>query len=61
VSYITSGAFGHFVRQSLAMTYLPVELIDSTVDLEVEILGKFYTAKIVAQPLYDPTGAKMRE
>jgi glycine cleavage system aminomethyltransferase T len=40
---------------------LPVELIDSTVDLEVEILGKFYTAKIVAQPLYDPTGAKMRE
>ncbi len=42
------------------MTYLPVELIDSAVDLEVEILGEFYKAKIVAQPLYDPSGVKMR-
>lgn len=60
VSYITSGAYGHFVGHSLAMTYLPVELIDSAVDLEVEILGEFYKAKIVAQPLYDPSGVKMR-
>ena len=60
VSYITSGAYGHFVGQSLAMTYLPVELIDPTVELEVEILGEFYKTQIVDQPLYDPTGAKMR-
>jgi dimethylglycine dehydrogenase len=42
------------------MTYLPVELIDSNVRLEVEILGKFYEASIVMEPLYDPSGSKMR-
>jgi glycine cleavage system aminomethyltransferase T len=61
VSYITSGAFGHFVGKSLAMTYLPVALIAEGTDLEVEILGVFHRASIVEKPLYDPTGAKMRE
>jgi dimethylglycine dehydrogenase len=61
VSYITSGAFGHFVGESLAMTYLPVELITDDVSLEVEILGVFHKASIVERPLYDPTGVKMRE
>jgi len=61
VSYITSGAYGHFVGESLAMTYLPVELIADDVVLQVEILGVFHNASIVAKPLYDPTGAKMRE
>ena len=60
VSYITSGAFGHFVGESLAITYLPVELIADNVDLEVEILGVFHKASIVEKPLYDPTGARMR-
>ena len=61
VSYITSGAFGHFVGKSLAMTYLPVALIAEGTDLEVEILGVFHRASIVEKPLYDPTGAKMRK
>jgi dimethylglycine dehydrogenase len=60
VSYITSGAFGHYVGESLAMTYLPVELIADDAALEVEILGVFHKASIVSKPLYDPTGAKMR-
>ncbi len=41
VSYITSGGYGHSVKKSLAMTYLPVNLIDSNAELEVEILGEF--------------------
>ncbi|MDC3262340.1 FAD-dependent oxidoreductase [Candidatus Pseudothioglobus singularis] len=60
VSYITSGGYGHFVQRSLAMTYLPVELIDSNTTLEVEILGEFHKASIVMEPLYDPSGSKMR-
>jgi dimethylglycine dehydrogenase len=60
VSYITSGGYGHSVEKSLAMTYLPVELIDSSTELEVEILGVFYKASIVMKPLYDPSGSKMR-
>ncbi|MDA8755239.1 FAD-dependent oxidoreductase [Candidatus Pseudothioglobus singularis] len=60
VSYITSGGYGHSVQRSLAMTYLPVELIDSNTTLEVEILGEFHKASIVMEPLYDPSGSKMR-
>jgi dimethylglycine dehydrogenase len=60
VSYITSGGYGHSVEKSLAMTYLPVELIDSSTVLEVEILGVFCKASIVMKPLYDPSGLKMR-
>ena len=60
VSYITSGGYGHSVKKSLAMTYLPVELISSNAKLEVEILGEFKEASIVMEPLYDPSGSKMR-
>ncbi|MDB4597868.1 FAD-dependent oxidoreductase [Candidatus Pseudothioglobus singularis] len=60
VSYITSGGYGHSVQRSLAMTYLPVELIDSKTTLEVEILGEFHKASILMEPLYDPSGSKMR-
>jgi len=55
VSYITSGGYGHSVKKSLAMTYLPVNA-----ELEVEILGEFRKASIVMEPLYDPSGSKMR-
>ena len=39
------------------MTYLPVELIDSSIDLEVEILGEFHKASVEIKPLYDPEGS----
>jgi dimethylglycine dehydrogenase len=60
ISYITSGGYGHSVGKSLAMTYLPVHLINTETELEVEILGSFYKASIVMKPLYDPSGYKMR-
>ena len=60
VGYVTSGGYGHSVEKSLAMTYLPVELIDEDTELEVEILGEFHQASVVMKPLYDPSGSKMR-
>jgi len=61
ISYITSGGYGHSVEKSLAMTYLPVELIKESAEFEVEILGIFHKAKVVLNPLYNPSGSKMRE
>ncbi len=60
VSYITSGGYGHSVEKSLAMTYLPVELIDSSTKVKVEILGVFYRARIEMKPVYDHGESKMR-
>lgn len=59
VGMITSGGYGHRVGVSLAVAYIDVAALDSA-DLFVEILGKKYAANIQHQPLYDPTGAKMR-
>ena len=60
ISYITSGGYGHSVEKSLAMTYLPVELIKQSTQIEVEILGIFHQARVILEPLYDPSGSKMR-
>ncbi len=62
VGWVTSGGYGHFVQASLAQGYIPNELAERTKDglFEIEILGVRRAAKIAKDPLFDPTGAKMR-
>ena len=62
VGWVTSGGYGHSVGKSLAQGYVPTAL-SSVADsdfFEIEILGKRYPARLLAQPLFDPTGSKMR-
>ena len=40
VGWVTSGGYGHFVRQSLAQGYIPTGLVRPDLRLEVEILGE---------------------
>jgi dimethylglycine dehydrogenase len=44
----------------MAMGYVPVDLAFDSTELEVEINGEMYSAKIVSDPLYDPSGERMR-
>ena len=60
VGYVTSGGYAHHVGQSMAMGYVPVGLAAEGTELEVEINGEMYPAKIITDPLYDPTGERMR-
>jgi len=60
VGYVTSGGYAHHVGQSMAMGYVPVGLAAKGTELEVEINGEMYLAKIITDPLYDPTGKRMR-
>ena len=60
VGYITSGGYAHHVQKSMAMGYVPAELAADGTTLEVEINGEMYAAQVTAQPLYDPSGEKMR-
>ncbi len=60
VGYVSSGGFAHHVGKSVAMGYVPSELAKDGQKLDVEILGTFYPARIIAQPLYDPDGIRMR-
>ena len=60
VGYVTSGGYAHHVQQSMALVYVPAELAADGTELEVEINGEMYAAKVVGKPLYDPSGDRMR-
>jgi dimethylglycine dehydrogenase len=63
VGWVTSGGYGHWVEQSLAQAYLPTQLSERADKglFEIEILGIRRPAIIAPEPLFDPSGAKMRE
>ncbi len=60
VGYVTSGGYAHHVGKSMALGYVPPELAADDTELEVEILGAKYPARVTAAPLYDPNGGRMR-
>ena len=60
VGWITSGGYGHSVKASIGMGYVPKELADKTDGFEIEIIGERRKAKIIREALFDPKGEKMR-
>jgi dimethylglycine dehydrogenase len=60
IGYVTSGAYGHHVRQSLALAYVDTAMHDTQQTLSVTIIGQPRSARILPAPPYDPTGAKLR-
>jgi dimethylglycine dehydrogenase len=62
VGWVTSGGYAHYVEKSLAQGYVPRELAgDEGAGLfEIEILGVWRKARINVEPLFDPSGARMR-
>ena len=60
VGYVTSGGFAHHVRKSVALGYVLPELADDGTVLEIEVLGEMKPAVVVASPLYDANGGRMR-
>jgi len=60
IGYITSGGFAHYVKKSVAYSYLDEEILKTNEKFQVEINGNFYNSTIIKEPLYDPRGTKMR-
>jgi dimethylglycine dehydrogenase len=58
VGFVTSSAYGHYVKQSLALAYLDNDAINS--DLTVDVIGEVKKATVLQEPVYDPKGAKLR-
>ncbi len=61
VGWITSGGYGHCVRKSIAMGYVPAALAVDGAAFEIEILGERRSASLKQQALYDPHGERMRK
>ena len=60
IGYVTSGGFEHYVNKSIAFSYLDENEINSGSDIQVEINGDLFNCNLIKEPLYDPSGAKMR-
>jgi glycine cleavage system T protein len=60
VGRVTSGGFGYSVERSIAYAYLPAEHAQSGRPVEVEIFGETVAGEVAAEPLFDPTGGRIR-
>ena len=60
IGYITSGGYAHYVKKSIAYSYLDKKISNSNEKFQVEINGDFYNCSVIKDPLYDPLGVKMR-
>ena len=60
VGMVTSGGYAHFAGKSVALGFVPVEMIAPGAAFEVEILGDLRPATLIDEPLFDPKGERMR-
>jgi 4-methylaminobutanoate oxidase (formaldehyde-forming) len=60
VGRVTSGGYGYAVAASIAYAYVPLAHADPGTRVAVEIFGDWVAGEIRADPLYDPTGARIR-
>jgi dimethylglycine dehydrogenase len=60
VGHVTSGGYAHTCGVSVALAYVRAELAVEGTALAVEINGEMRPARVAAEPLYDPSGARMR-
>lgn len=60
VGYVSSGGFGPYVEQHIALGYIDSDAYQTGGNYAVEILGKLRSAKLQQTALYDPSGSKMR-
>ena len=59
VGRVTSGGYGYTVEKSIAYAYLPAEHVVGT-EVAVEIFGEWVAGVVAEEPLFDPTGERIR-
>ena len=60
VGFVTSGGYAHYVGKSVALGFVPTEMIEDGAEFEIEILGEMRPAILITEPLLDPDAARMR-
>ena len=60
VGFVTSGAYGHTVKKSLAMALIEPALANEGTAVKVHIVGVERRAKVITPSPYDPDGMAMR-
>jgi 4-methylaminobutanoate oxidase (formaldehyde-forming) len=57
---VTSGGYGFAVQRSVAYAYLPPERSKPGARVEIDVFGEWIGASVVREPLYDPSGERIR-
>ena len=60
VGFVTSGGYAHHAKASVALGFLPVDLIEEGRAVEIEILGERRPARLITEPLFDADGKHLR-
>ena len=60
VGRVTSGGYGFAVERSIAYAYVPSDRAAIGTRGEVEVFGRWIGCEVVAEPLYDPKGERIR-
>ena len=60
VGFVTSGGYAHFSEQSVALGFVPTQMIAEGATFEIEILGEMRPAKLFIKPLFDPQSNRMQ-
>ncbi len=59
IGFVAAGGYGHTVEKTIALAYLPVAYLEPGTELGVKILGMRRSARVVAQPLHDPSNERL--
>jgi 4-methylaminobutanoate oxidase (formaldehyde-forming) len=57
---VTSGGYGYTVARSIAYAYLPAEFSGVDTEVDVEVFGTRVGAVVSSEPLFDPSGERIR-
>jgi glycine cleavage system T protein len=57
---VTTGGYGFAIERSIAYAYLPAPAAVPGKAVEVEVFGEWVVAEVSAEPLWDPSGARIR-
>jgi glycine cleavage system aminomethyltransferase T/glycine/D-amino acid oxidase-like deaminating enzyme len=60
VGRVTSGGYGYTVERSIAYAYLPAADAAEGREVAIEIFGDWVPGAVAREPLYDPTGERIR-
>ena len=60
VGFCTSGGYSHWAKKSIALGFVPTEMIRDGLEVEIEILGQMRPARMLSKPLFDADGSRMR-
>ena len=57
---VTSGGYGYTIERSVAYAYLPAEHASPGTEVAVEIFGRWVDGQVADEPLFDPSGSRLR-